>query len=277
MYLEDIIAIIRSATLILTYAFASYYDVKTREVPDKLWILPVAIGIPLLVYDIMCSNSLYSAFLIVFSFTLSTLLAIILFYNGFFGGADAKAIISAGILMPRYPFSFQNLPIIGISSLQFLSMPLTILTNAAILTLILPLVFLSRNILWKLKHKKLFEGIQSSTFKKMLMLITGYKIETLEFIKKLDFYHPLEYPRRINGRREVKLFQRLVDEGESLKFKNEIITNYRNKMYGEYIWVTPLLPFMIYLTIGALISIVIGDLITIIALTIIGSITDSII
>ncbi|MEM1546071.1 MAG: A24 family peptidase C-terminal domain-containing protein [Candidatus Methanomethylicia archaeon] len=277
MHLEDIIAIIRSITLILTYAFASYYDIKTREVPDKLWIFPVAIGTPLLVYDVLYSNSLYSIVLIIFSSTLSISLAIILFYCGFFGGADAKALISAGILMPRHPFSFQTLPIIGISLLQFLSMPLTILTNAAILTLTLPIVFLFRNILWKFKRKKLFEDIQSSTFKKTLVLFIGYKIEILEFIRKLDFYHPLEQPRRINGKREIKLFQRLVSDEEFLKFKNEILTNYKNKMYDKYIWVTPLLPFMIYLTIGAVISIIIGDLATIIALTIISSITGSII
>jgi preflagellin peptidase FlaK len=274
MYIEDIIAITRSATLILTYVFASYYDVKTREVPDELWIFPVTIGIPLLVYDVMCSNSLYSVVSIVLSFTLSTSLAIILFYQGFFGGADAKAIISAGILMPKHPFSFQKLPIIGASPLQSFSMPLTILANAAILTLILPIAFLAKNILWKVRHKELFEGIQSSTFKKMLMLFTGYKIEILEFIKKLNFYHPLEYPRKLDGKREVKLFQRLVDDEEFLKFKNEIINNYRNKMYDEYIWVTPLLPFMVYLTISTIISIVIGDLATIIAITIISSIIN---
>jgi preflagellin peptidase FlaK len=274
MYIEDVVAVIRSVTLILTYAFASYYDVKTREVPDKLWIFPVTIGIPLLVYDVMHTNSLYSVVPIVLSFILSTSLAIMLFYQGFFGGADAKAIISAGILMPRYPFSFQKLPIIGISPLQFFSMPLTILANAAILTSILPVIFLVKNILWKIRHKKLFEGIQSSTFKKMLMLFTGYKIEILEFIKKLNFYHPLEYPRKLDGKREVKLFQRLVDEEEFLKFRNEVLNNYKSKMYDKYIWVTPLLPFMVCLTISVIISIVIGDLVTVIALTIISSITN---
>lgn len=272
MYLEDIIAIVRSLTLILTYTFASYYDIKTREVPDKLWIAPITIGVPILIYDVMYNASLHNIVFTSLSVILSALLAIILFYQGFFGGADAKAIICAGILMPRYPFSFQKLPLIGVTPLQLFSMPLTILANAAVLTLTLPIIFLIKNVLWKVKHKELFNGIQSSMLKKMLMLLIGYKIETSEFIRKLDFYHPLEYPRKLDKVREIKLFQRLVNNEKFLKLKNEIIGNYKDRMYDKYIWVTPLLPFMVYLTIGAVVSIIIGDLVTIIALTVMGPI-----
>ncbi len=82
--------------ILLSFSFlvvSSWYDFKTREVPNKIWILfaPSGFVLSILHYLLFERSSLPIFWILSLFITVGISLAI--FYLGFFGGADAKALI----------------------------------------------------------------------------------------------------------------------------------------------------------------------------------------
>lgn len=152
------------------------------------------------------------------------------------GGADAKALIALSMLFPVYPM-IGHLPLVQASSDLFaLIFPfsLLVLFNAAILSLVVPLGLLVYNLAKRDVH-----------FPAMLL---GYRISIREAKKK--FVWPMER----------------VEEGE-LKFvyfpkedeENERILAELSAFGAKRIWVTPKIPFLIFITAGVAVSAVVGN------------------
>ena len=84
-------------------AYASTKDYRSREVSNWLWLIFWPTGIALnvteafLFKDIVYLSVYASSFLIIF------ILALALFYFGFWGGADAKAFITLSLVLPQTP------------------------------------------------------------------------------------------------------------------------------------------------------------------------------
>ena len=91
---------------LLFLTISSWYDYKLREVPNRVWAFfaPTAfalISLQLCFDHLMGANPVPVFWLL--SFAVTAGISLLLFYAGFFGGADAKALICMAIALPVYP------------------------------------------------------------------------------------------------------------------------------------------------------------------------------
>jgi len=222
--------------LILLYA--CYRDIKEKSVTNVLWLIMIAIGIPFAIYNMI---TLGKPFLIAFSYSIvfTFALSYLFFKFSLFGGADAKCLMGISVLIPYYhtttipdPFPFA----------------ITTLLNAAIVSVTVPVFLFLYNLL-RLNTKR---GDIAASF-------TGYKVPIADLGRK---------------RRDLRLVHVYEDEGGAIRRKfifggleidNGIIAELKG--YQEQgkiesgIWVTPELPFMLFITVGFFISVLYGNLI----------------
>ncbi len=201
---------------------ASFLDYWKREVHDILWIVFGISAIILIFFEVD-----YSEFLIEIGIAMIIAPIALLFWRfGIFGGADAFCLIVLAALAPQITLTD-----------NFIT-PITTLTNAAILSVILLAVNAVRNIISILNHNNIFEGFNESKFRKVCAIFLGYRsknpkhsfsIEKVQGnIKKLDFsmHH--------------------AENAEFCKTPNS--------------WVTPGVPYILYITIGFIMQLFFGDI-----------------
>ena len=227
--------------------YASYSDMKTREVSNAVWVLMSASGVFLLCIEFFTFLSVSAglpfafpfAFDILKSLMAASILSFILLRLNF-GGADAKALISIAILFPYFPTTV-------IPAMELLVPPLNIfvlstLTNALLIAISVPLFLFFFN---------LFSRVHSPLW----FMFIGYRVPIAE----------------LKGKKHLKL---LVDPesgkyvwgGVDLELKEDArkILEEKGKGQGQgkeasKVWVTPELPFLVYLTAGFFIAAFYGD------------------
>ncbi|MGQ9719243.1 MAG: prepilin peptidase [Nitrososphaerales archaeon] len=210
-------------------AYASYSDWRTREVTDKLWVLFSLVGIAFIIIDLSSGFYLSSLILIAISTLLTFLISFILYYFGFFGGADMKALIVVSLLVPVYYPQHYLHPFVSITSL----------TNGTFLTITLPAIFLTINVTRIVIGKKIFMGFGGERlWKKILVCFLGYRATK---VKKEQFFMSLE--KTIDGKRRFHI---------SL-LEDEDFTS------GQDLWVTPGIPLLVFITFGFLSAVIFGD------------------
>ena len=252
--------------------YASWSDYKTREVSNRVW----AAYAPLALFLTLSELLLYDPSKLSFfglSFGLTAAFAIILFYSGGFGGADSKALMCIALALP---FSTEMLftPILasGVSPLSQNLFPLTIFSNSVLFAAASGLYMLLRNLIQRVTtEKKIFEGILAAEpiGKKILVLITGYKVPVAKLKEKWHVY-PMEDVDEDGGN---QLKRKLVvvprDEG-----RNEIVERLSNAVdtgkISDRVWATPGLPMLIFVTIGLIVALLFGDLVWILVSSILG-------
>ncbi len=239
---------------------------------NQVWLLyaPVALILSLVDFGIYDPSKLPFFAL---SFGITSVIAIGLFYSGGFGGADSKALMCIAIALPFLP-ELELAPIIssGVSPLSKIVFPLTIFGNAALLAAASGLYLFFHNVIWHLRNeRKFFEGTLSteSFGKKLLVLITGYRTSVARLEEKWHIY-PLEDIVDENEnlpKRKLVLIPK--DEG-----RNEIVMHLSDAVktgkIGDYIWATPGLPMLIFITMGLIVALLFGDLVWILVSFIIG-------
>lgn len=286
------LSVIRFVICFVFLSVAVVSDLKTRKVPNELWLLMAPAAVVVLVVDLYFRavgwryylilipigfflfealverppviskgriNLLVCAWLMVPIITLTymfysiekTMLlwslisilvmmaaAFILYYFAIlYGGADAKAVVVLAVLFPFYP-EIQGITHWGGDQvmIEFMEVlfPFTfvILLNAAFLALLLPLYYIVRNL-------KRGEA-------EYPQMIFGYKIKIEEI--EDSFVWPMEYYE--GGKRKIKLFPRGTtdDKIESLK-----------KRGRKRVWVSPKIPFLVFIFLGYLMSYIIGN------------------
>ncbi len=151
------------------------------------------------------------------------------------GGADAKALIALAVLFPVYPL-IAGLPIIsGSEALQTLfPFALTVLVNAAILVVFLPVVFLVMNITrGDLKFPQIFVGYR--------MPIEGIEGEHVWLMERIVDGEHVFYTR-------PKVEEDLKVELARLK-EREV----------SRAWVTPKIPFIVPMLASVILTAVVGN------------------
>ncbi|MGD0406070.1 MAG: A24 family peptidase C-terminal domain-containing protein [Candidatus Bathyarchaeia archaeon] len=268
--------IFTAARVSVTAAFliyASWSDYKTREVSNRVWAIyaPIAIVLSLaelLLYD----QSKLALFGISVGFTVG--LAFLLFYSGAFGGADSKALMCIAFALPFAP---ENLftPILGGGSLSPISQfifPLTIFSNAVLFAAASCIYMILRNLVWHKKTgKKMFAGTlaHESVWKKVVILITGYKVTVAKLKEKWHVF-PME---DVDDDGENALKRKLVvvphDEG-----RDKIVERLSNAVQAgkidAYVWATPGLPMLIFITLGLIVALLFGDMVWLLVRFILG-------
>jgi preflagellin peptidase FlaK len=94
---------IRVVILILTFMYASYLDLKSRRVPDKVWIPGAFLGIGLVAIEVIVTESLIPIAEASVSVLLIGFIAFLLFKFRIFYGADYKAFVFIGLVAPVTP------------------------------------------------------------------------------------------------------------------------------------------------------------------------------
>jgi len=228
--------------LSLTFlSVASFYDLKTMEVPNRLWVVFIPLSAVTAVANVLANPG--QLHLVLMSMAFTTLIAVAIFYVGLYGGADAKALITLSIAHPT------QIQLTDPLTLPFL--PLTVFNNSLILMVLTLPAALIRNLYWKAKGgSPLFKGLEAEpAWKKAAALLLCIKTSK----SKIKPYHiPAERFEWTGGeaRRTLKIFQRVREEDTAI-----------DESIPEESFITYSLPMLPFLTLGYVLAITIGDLI----------------
>jgi preflagellin peptidase FlaK len=238
------------------FIYASWSDWKKREVSNKVWVVlaPLAFALTAIEYVFFLPELL---FYFALSFSITSILSIVLFYAGAFGGADAKALICLALALPNYPIHI--LPTTSFLSPIF---PLTVFSNGVLLAAFSVFYAAIRNYAWKLRTgAKLFAGFENeSIWRKILVLLTGYKIDSA-ILEKNAYVYPLEdIVITETGENERRLLSFPKDESREA-IVARILSAWREGKLQNGVWVTPGLPLLIFITAGLVIALLFGDII----------------
>jgi archaeal preflagellin peptidase FlaK len=133
-----LLSLLQYAFALGVLVYASICDLKTREVSNWVWILACPAGFALTMVAV--ASSALNVETVILSVGVSLGLGFVLLYFGFYGGADAKALIFVALTFPAYPTAFN--PLLGDTALPPV---LTIFCNSVLLSLIFPLSVFALN------------------------------------------------------------------------------------------------------------------------------------
>lgn len=254
--------------------YSSWSDYKTREVSNRVWAVYAPIALALSLVDLtVFEPSKLPLFGLSAGVTIG--FALLLFYSGAFGGADSKAFMCIALALPFFPVILLT-PIIpeGLSPLSQTIFPVTILSNAVLIAALSAVFLLLRNLMRKATTgKPLFEGTlaQESLGKKILVLVTGQKF-SLSTLKAKWHIYPMEDITEVSNGEDVPQRKLVIvpkDEG-----RNEIVQRLSKAAeegkIDSKVWATPGLPMLIFVTIGLLIALSLGDIVWILVAHIFG-------
>jgi len=259
---QALFSLSRTIISLFFLSYASWSDYKTREVSNNVWILyaPPAFALTfteLFLYEDMQTMLFYGA-----SFSLTAAFAIMLFYSGGFGGADAKALMCLALALPFYPEPLLMPLSKEISPISQVFFPFTIFSNSVLLAVATAVYMFLRNIFWHRKTgRKIFEGEQNKEplGKKILALITGYKV-SLDKLRQRWHLYPLEDVEEKGEEYRRKLVVIPRDEN-----RNAIVERLAKAVEAgkiqDMIWATPGLPMLIFITAGLIVALFFGDII----------------
>jgi preflagellin peptidase FlaK len=244
--------------------YASWSDYKTREVSNRVWVLFAPLALFLSLAELLLYEPSKLPFLGL-SFGLTAAFAIILFYSGGFGGADSKALMCIALALPFSPETpFAPVLAAGVSPLSQNLFPITIFSNAVLFAAATGIYMLLHNIIWHKKTgKKTFEGTLAteSLGKKIITLITGYKVSVAKLKEKWHIY-PMEDVEEENGENPLKRKLVVVPRDEG---RNKIVERLSKAVDAGKIdadvWATPGLPMLIFITVGLIIALLFGDIV----------------
>ncbi|ADB57347.1 Peptidase A24B, FlaK domain protein [Archaeoglobus profundus DSM 5631] len=208
---------------LLIFIRASIEDLKTREIDDRIWLFMIALAIPLNVIQYI--QEPFNLTFALIQFVLIFILANVMYYLLNFGGADCKALISLSIMFPIYPEIFEF-------TVKGFIFALSVLTDSVIFAPLISLYFFVRNAL-------------KGDFAKTMFI--GYKVKIDEIPKFHNLLEWVENGKVVRSLRGIEFDSKVVEELKSLGVKE--------------VWVTPALPFLVFMTFGFIVAVTLGDLI----------------
>lgn len=232
MLSESCVRMINFLTVFLILGYASWQDVVSRRVSNKVWVIMFTMAFPstfyLLAYQLK-ERGVYVLISYISSITLSILLGLSLFYIHVWGGADAKALIMIAIVHPPRGIGVFNV------------LPLVTFMNATLLSLASAVILLFYNLQLKLiKGVKLFENYEASLATKIIIIFTCMKIMWRKEHEACSKYVIVEEIK--NGKKHLKIQLRGL-------------TCFTKKARaGEYVWAMPTLPFILFIWAGLVLA-----------------------
>jgi len=254
MFLSDSVTLIDIAALLASMVFlaaAAVYDVKSREVPDKIWATYLLIGLAMTILRIY-SGYTVAPYLIAVSVASSVGICLLMAYTNIFGGADAKALICFSLAVPLVPHGFRFTVIWFLAPL----FPLIILTLGYLLSFSTSLLFCVRNLRDYFRHgSSMFDGFHDEPlFKKAFAVLTGYR-RKVEEVRNARFLYPLERvaTSEDGARRKFDLSFSIAEEKDfSLGTLLDALPSVGNP---SMIWVTPGLPMVVFFLLALIVLI----------------------
>lgn len=214
---------IRIIFAIVMLSTATIIDIRKREISDLMWIVFGAISVVLLFFE---QDIIQVAFGTGFSLIVAPLV-LILWRFGLFGGADALGIIVLAALAPMATLSESDVS------------PFTIVVNSALLSVTPMLINFIRNSIQILKKNEIFRDFDEPTSKKIFAMFLGYRSKNPRYSFSLE--------SQVGKKKHLNIALHNSDTAEFCTTPDT--------------WVTPGLPFMIFIFGGFIIQILWGDLI----------------
>jgi preflagellin peptidase FlaK len=133
------------------FAWAAYRDLRTRRVPNRIWLPLVAVGVLALAWELFVfvdGGLERRLFLTRTALSLGFVapLGYLFWRLGGFGGADAKAIITFAVLFPVYPMYYVFGGAYPLHHAPLGVFSLTILSNTVLVGLLYPFALAVRNL-----------------------------------------------------------------------------------------------------------------------------------
>jgi len=214
---------LRIIAAITMLGYASYTDVTKREVSDYVWIVFGALSVVLLFLE----PQFWQALTNVGISLIVAPIVLIIWRLGIFGGADAFAIIVLALLVPQITMSENTIT------------PFTILTNAVIISIIPFFVNLIRNLIAIGNKNDIFEGFSETRKKRIIALFIGYKAKNPKYSFSIE--------KKVGKHKKLNLVMHHAEYAEFCEKPNT--------------WVTPGIPYMLFITAGFLVQLFYGDII----------------
>ncbi len=215
---------IRIVLALLMLGIASYTDIKKREIDDRIWMIFGGLAVLLLFFTPNIVNSLTTIGISL----IITPVVLFIWRIGFFGGADAFALIVLAALAPESTFSISQVH------------PFTTLINTVLLSIMPVLVNVTRNIFYVLRHEDIFKGFETETRKnKIIAMFVGHRSKNPKFSFSIE--------KREGNLRKLDFTLKNADNEEFCSSSDT--------------WVTTGIPYMIYIFGGFVIQLVYGDVV----------------
>ena len=213
----------RIIVAIVMLGIATTIDIRKREISDSIWLVFGGISVVLLLLEPDPIQSLMGV-----GFSLIVVpLVLIVWRLGLFGGADALGLIVLSSLAPMVTLS------------DSIVTPFSILVNSAVLS-IAPLIFNAiRNTISLSRNENIFEGFQESKTKKIIAMFLGHRSKNPKYSFSLE--------QQIGNQKKINISLHNSDTAEYCTTPNT--------------WVTPGLPFMVFITAGFIAQLLFGDII----------------
>ena len=202
---------------------ASVVDVRKREINDILWI--GFGGVAALLFFL--SGDFWHTFATLGISLIIVPIALLVWRVGVFGGADALCLIVLSALAPMMTWSASVIT------------PFTTLTNAALLSITPIFVNIIRNLIAISKKEDIFKGIDASKTHKAIAFCIGYRAKNSKYNFSIE---------KMEG--TTKKLDFSFKHAENTSFSTTSDT-----------WVTPGIPYILYITGGFIIQILYGDII----------------
>ena len=214
---------IRILSALIMLSIATSTDLWKREINDILWIVFGAISIVLIFFEPSITNSIIN---IGISLIIAPV-ALLIGRFGIFGGADALGLIVLAALAPQLSLSENTVT------------PFTTLTNAIIVSITPIFLNLIRNLIAITRHKNIFEGFEETRLKKIFAVFLGYRAKHPKYSFAIE---------KIEG--NCKKIDFSFHHAENTEFCDKPDT-----------WITPGIPYILYITVGFVIQLLFGDII----------------
>lgn len=149
--------------------------------------------------------------------------------------------------------------------------PITIFSNAVLFAALSGIYMIIRNLVWHKKTKtKFFPGTLASegASKKLMVLFTGYKM-SISKVKETWHLFPLEDVDDQNIELKRKLVVVPKDEGRE-KIVERLSNAAEAGKIDRYVWTTPGLPMLIFVLLGLITALTLGDFVWLLIRFIIG-------
>jgi len=230
---------VKRSIAILCLSIASYQDIKSREVSDKVW-LPIIVTSIIInaIEKVWIDASIFRFYLL--SIAITSFLALTLAYLGLIGGADAKAYICLSIL---------EIPLVAVT-VDKLIPGISIFMNSVILSVFAMLIIVINNIILLLKTELYFPP-NIGILKKIILFLSATIVD-LNKVKDQPYKYFIlsSLQNTVEIKISIQNMDNYMDIIESLEKKGI-----------KKVWVSPTLPFILFIFIGYLLYLILGNII----------------
>lgn len=214
---------IRIFLALVMLSSATIIDIRKREISDLMWIVFGVISVALIFLE---PNLVQAVMGVGFSLIVAPLV-LVLWRFGLFGGADALGLIVLSALAPMATLSGSVIS------------PFSILVNSTLLSVSPMIINFTRNSFLILRKENIFLDFDETKSKKVLAMFLGYRAKNPKYCFSLE--------KKVGKKKRIHIIMHNSDTAEYCTTPNT--------------WVTPGLPFMIFILGGFVIQMVFGDVI----------------